>query len=528
MFIVRLENITHKISPLPNIKVYINDSVEDKNSDFFSNIFHDLLVELLGRDLHTVRLQLNDFFSRRNKKDHLRKYDVSLDRIDELATKIKGTILSRKQSFWIGIVNLKKMANSYTFIRDNSIDFDLLLPLFGLTDSSLQEIAKKIDYEKISAQENISPIQTIFEKLHIELSDYNAVSQIKIDFRDCFQKQLNGLKNARKLLFQSKLYEFLNERSISDKERFQDMIDEYELMQFPLFESLLFFDSNEVFKKQIQKKFPGLSIEQDEAITVDKKTLTTLYKRRLLEFKKTIVNTSHIKWIDDFINLNKNRSLFYFENTNDELSRRFKLIIAQNHAANGSSTPSNKIDLSKYYNSPYTSIENPDTESIGSKGGDNHSRSTGYGHRIDGGKINSNQELIGMVSEKIVYDLLKSWFSSTEWVSKNAAKAEMNPEGSDEYNCDITYIDADNQKHYVEVKGKIDDQKHFYISYSEYLKALNEKDNYHLYLVLFALDNTKRRILNLNNIFILDDENDELFSNAKFSANFNSLEIRFK
>ena len=80
----------------------------------------------------------------------------------------------------------------------------------------------------------------------------------------------------------------------------------------------------------------------------------------------------------------------------------------------------------------------------------------------------------------------------------------------------------------LEVKGKIDDQKHFYISYPEYLKAINEKEYHHLYLVLNTLNNSQRRILHLGNIFIQNNIPEDLFRNSKFSANFGNLEIRFK
>lgn len=181
-------------------------------------------------------------------------------------------------------------------------------------------------------------------------------------------------------------------------------------------------------------------------------------------------------------------------------------------------------DLSAYLNSPDLKIEDVDTNSTAS--GEKKPHKGPSGRRINGGKIGENTELIGIVGEKSVYDELFKIYSNVEWISLNAKKCGHFPEGSDEHNCDIRYVDENNEVHYVEVKSKSNDEKHFFISKEEYAKAILNKKNYHLYIVLFTLENKKRRILHLGNIFLLDD-NGSLFNNNKFTAEFKQLEITF-
>ena len=95
------------------------------------------------------------------------------------------------------------------------------------------------------------------------------------------------------------------------------------------------------------------------------------------------------------------------------------------------------------------------------------------------------------------------------------------------YKRQIIYVDENNQKHYIEVKSNTADQKHFFVSFPEFDKSIHEGEYYHFFVVLYVFDNEKREILDLGNIFNLD-ENSDVFNNKKFTANFNSLEITFK
>lgn len=135
--------------------------------------------------------------------------------------------------------------------------------------------------------------------------------------------------------------------------------------------------------------------------------------------------------------------------------------------------------------------------------------------------------LIGLVGVKSVYELLLVKYQSTERFFKNAAKANVNPEGSDSFGCDITYIDENNKIQYIEVKSNSDNQNHFFITYTEYYMTIDKKEDYQIIIVKNTLNNESREICNIGNIFQLDGDSD-IFNNEKFTANFNTMEIYYK
>jgi len=233
-------------------------------------------------------------------------------------------------------------------------------------------------------------------------------------------------------------------------------------------------------------------------------------------------------YIDEFFVDIKNSSLLYFPNTKDYLIDKFKNEF--NLPTHSNEVYLSAVDfLSDFYISENVSIESVNT--INSRVNNNSSisikNSSSLGKSRVDGSDNQDNIKVGIVAEKVVYEvLLKQNFKKVEWVSKNAAKAGVNPEGTDTLGYDILYIDENDKINYVEVKGSIANDNQFYISYAEYLFALNNPKNYSIIRVYNTLNNDNRRIVNLGNIFILDDE-EELFSNSRFSTKFKTLEINF-
>src|SRR5690606_17894339 len=224
----------------------------------------------------------------------------------------------------------------------------------------------------------------------------------------------------------------------------------------------------------------------------------------------------------------KNTSLLYFNNTKDHLIDKFKNEFKLPTQANEVYSSTGDF-LNDFYNTDdiiieLANIKNSNVNNISSLSKE-YTGSLGKS-RVDGSE-NQNNVKVGLVSEKVVYEvLLKQNFKKVEWASKNAAKAGVNPEGTDSVGYDILYIDENDNINYIEVKGSSGNDNQFYISYAEYLFASNNPMNYSIIRVYHALDNVNRRIVNLGNIFILDDD-EELFSNSKFSTKFKTLEINF-
>ena len=506
----------------------VREAKNIKPNIFYANILNDLLTEILGRDLSRIRYSLNDFFSQNDKVTYLEeKYEVTTDRVEEIKSKLTGYTLTKMQSFWLPILNIKKITNQLNYFKDGTIEIKDIATTLNIAFDKLNKYSESINYISIHNVSNLENLNSLFKILNITIEDYNYKAEIKIDFRHHFTSQIEGIKQKAKPLFSSKLYHHLSTLDIPEKSKFQDMVDLYLFEPIYKFDNyVLFIDVEATFIKAFKNKYPFLTsanFDLNEQVNND---YLNLYKKNEIKLKDNIANLkNHNILLEDFLSANINRSLLYFEDTETKLIELFNAYYKNSNIQNSENSQDN-IDLSQYQNTNALEITKGETTNVDTistpKG--NHNPN---GNRTDGGKQNPKANLIGMVAEKTVYDYLLIRNSSTEWISKNAARAGVNPEGSDSNGCDITYVDEANQIQYIEVKGKIDNQNHFYISYPEYCKAIEKKENYRIILVKNALDNEKREIIDIGNIFLLDDDSD-VFNNKRFSANFNSLEIIFE
>lgn len=518
-----IADASHAIVNNELIEIYVRETAVSTNKMIYASVLHDVLVEVLGRDLHTVRLTLNDFYSRPSRKLFLTQYEVSLDRIEEIESRIKGISISKIQAFWFTILLLKGITEPQIFLVGTTVDF---AKISLLLNAPCEILAENIDYGSINKIENLQHLQFLFSKLEIDVSLFNNISEIKIDFTNHFQNKLKGLRFEFKKTFEVLLHDYLEDKDITQKCSFQDEVDKYSETHDQLPSPILMFDYKRHFFSGISSSHGYLEIA-DVDLAEGKADLLKKYReneRRLKSRIKVISNDRQL--LQEFIELNTNRSLLYFDDTINELEIRFRDWCKRNEGNDDGSIGENEI-LGKYLNPPGLTIQQPSIVSVEPYPSGGHSGGRGIGKRVDGGRNNSDAELSGMVGEKMVFEMLSKEYPTAEWISRNAANAGFNPEGSDVHSCDIKYVDENGQPQYVEVKSSLSDDKHFYVSFSEYNKAIQEQDCYHFYLVLYSLDNNRRQILNLKNIFILE-EGQELFSNNHFTANFSNLEIRFQ
>lgn len=525
--ITTLDNVLFKIQYDGEFVLYVKDIVNTKKNILFANILYDLLTEILGRDLSRIRLLLIDFFSQEDKISFLDKYEVPSDRIEEIKSILTGFTLTKQQLFYLPILDFKKATNKLDYFKEGIVDLRQVASLFKINYDSLLEINNNINFNLIYSIANIDFLNSLLHILNITIEEYNIKAEVKIDFRQYYLSQIEGIKQKNKLLFAEMLYNKLIKLNTIEKSKFQDTLDFYinrPIVEFNTY--LLLIDIEDEFIKGFNSIYPELIITRADFNKEITSSYLELYKQNESTFKNGISNLKYYeKIVDDFLSINTNRSLLYFENTLTELIESFKTLYEstnfESFESNGSS-----INLSQYVNANNLEIKKETTSNV-EKNNTITNNKKSSGSRVDGSKQNPKANLIGIVAEKSVYEILVSKYNSTEWVSKNAAKAGVNPEGSDSFGCDITYVNENNQIQYIEVKGKIDNHNHFYISYPEYCKAIKEKENYRIILVKFALDNSKREIIDLGNIFLLDEHSD-LFNNDRFTANFNSIEIIFE
>lgn len=526
--IITLSDKEFKIEFNDNIVVFVNENLVGKKSIFYANVLNDILVELLGRDLNTIRITLSNFIAHNDKSNFLESYEVSQDRIDEIKVALTGYTLNKQQLFWLSILNIKTVTNPLDYLIDGRVDIESIFAYFNIPVSESIQINNRINFDVINQISNIEPLFYLFNIFNISVKEFNDNSGIKIDFSQHYNFQIEGIKQKCKPLFVNKLYDFLSDKDTQEKANFQDNVDAYFRESiYNVNGDELKVDVNELYISAFRKKYPYLSILPEQIdVPVKDKTLK-IYRTNKTNFDKLIGDKKDSERVtEEFLAINTNRSILYFYEAIPFLLTQYNEFYTRS-ITQLAEIQANSLDLSQYQNNPNLSIIQQGTNSVESSTNFKPKGNNSNGSRYDGSTQNPKNNLIGLVGEKSVYELLLMKYQSTEWVSKNAAKANVNPEGSDSHGYDITYVDENNQVQYIEVKSKSDNQNHFYISYPEYCMALEKNESYHIIIVKNALDNDKREIIDIGNIFLLDNESD-LFNNKKFTANFNTMEIYYK
>ena len=519
--IFTLNNVSHKIDSNQAIKIYVSHTKTTTNLGLMASIMHDFMVSILGRELHKIRILLKDFYTQGDVMAFLNNHEISTYRIEEIKQKVGGKSFSKVQIFWSNILISKGFSDFSNYFDADGIKYSNLFADLNINkETHLDSVCAIVNYDNLNEIKNIRPLTTIFKESNCNIFEYNKVAVYKIDFSEYHKRTFEGLKVRYKNLVEKGVYSDLANKNQQAQMQFQNILDEYSHIALNISSPIMDFDVEGGLQNILSKKYDYIDFNNWD---IPKSEINEIFRKNEIAFKK-LIDVDARSFIDDFLLLNSNRSLLYFDNNIDKLITLFKDYVEANkpHSTNNNYQP---FDLSQYLNPDDLEIEEIETSSSGEIRGTNKGKGTG-GKRINGGKTGENLELIGIVGEKSVYDKLIRDNFNVQWISLNSKKCGHNPEGSDEHNCDMKFVDINNEIHYVEVKAKISDEKHFFISKDEYAKAILHKNNYHLFLVLHALEPKKRRILDIGNIFILDNNND-LFNNNKFTAVFRQLEITF-
>jgi hypothetical protein len=528
-------NLRHKVDngKIPEIHIVARPSTPDIS--YFANSLHDLLSEILDRDLNKFQNILTDFLSRENKDAFLQIYDVESPRIQEIKEKLTDRLYSNEQSFWISALQALGINNFAGYLSDDSLHYGDMESTFDLKPGQISSLSARINFDRLLELDNITLLQNLFLLLKLDPEEYNNIALVKIDFTEHYRRLFNGLKNKQKPKFQSVLYYYLTTKSLEKQAEFQDLMDRYvNSIQLDGNKRSLFVDVHQIYFTRLKKFFPELKLKKTELEELDPLDLIEIYNKNLNTLKEELGRLElSMTQLESFNAYNKNRSLIYFDQIEPYIAG-YKKWLSGISVSRPATTGSTTDPLAGYFNSPNMVITQTKTKHNGIPASFGHNGTGGSGgggkpngKRLDGGASTEIKDLIGQVAEKMVFEqLVRDGFQNVTWVSKNAAKAKVNPEGTDDYGYDIGYIDDLGNDHFIEVKGKLDQVKHFHISSPEVRKAKSEKEFYHVYFVPFALDNNKRKIHDLGNLFLFTEPQD-LFNNDNFTATFTTLEISF-
>lgn len=519
-----------------NFSIHFSTANNPNKNKQISESISELFINLLGRDLKQFNSDLYRFLNTTDKKEYLNDYDILEVRINEIREKLNSFDLTANQNFWEAILSTKVIENRNGIFIGKEVDKDLLAKSLGVEDILIQKIEENFDFQQTNNFENISFLKELFSLIFISLEDLNKNIYPKIDFRYFYEMKLVKLKNSFEKAFDSILYNHLTKQSSDEKCFYQNHLDNYKrYFHFSVPLNTLELAVEDFFLKSLIKEFPFLEITGDDlqenfnsfnSVTIYSENLN-LFRSRLKREEYTSEN------LDSFLADNKRRSLLYF-NEIDSLTESFKEWLADFKAINKPTDDESDLEdfLREFTQKTEADIEKFITQEVDVQSSNGTASGRGKEKRFDGAANDQFKKRLGLVAEMVVYEKLKTMYDNVTWISKYASKIPKthqgyNPEGQDGLGYDIEYFDNEGNKIFIEVKGRSDSSDSFEITNNEINKANQEQQNYKIFFVTHTLDNSKRRIRDLGNIFIFEDGED-FFSNRKFKAVYRNFEIRFK
>ncbi len=515
-------------------KLYIlEDPLKDYNTkvaraitNLFSNIF--------GRELKRVETDILSLLKTPNKIEFLDIYNISSTRLEEIRQFLDSRIFSKKQRFYYNILKIKKCELDKDLLSNEGVNLVAIAEVLKMKLSILVKLDKELKFEDLSDYSNINALMRFFSEINLTLGEYNQSSFPKINFKDQHLLKLNQLKNKLEGNFQDWLYDYLKDKSTEEKSQFQKFSDRYKNKnEFKISGDHLVVDYSEIISSWLKEEFPFYNFELDKITDYEsKEKRIEKYKKNKNEFIRHLgsigLSTIHI---DDFLASLSRSSLLYFDFPN-ELISSYK----EGYGTEDES-PTKKIkedDLSQYFVHPTSVIKNYEPGAPERKEGNTTNKGGSKTTRVDGSSNNSTKEKVGLVAEKLVFEILNKnkGIQSLKWVSKYASKidtnhAGYNPEGDDKFGYDLEYLDEEENKIVVEVKGRSANENSFIITKNELKVAFKNKEHYQLIFVNNVFDNVNRAFRNLQNPFLIE-EGQDFMNNKKFIAINNNYEISFE
>ncbi|MCX2741448.1 DUF3883 domain-containing protein [Pontibacter anaerobius] len=507
-------------------------SVEAENKDYallyagqaiynlreLAGMLAELIEAVIDKEVKRLGQQIHVFLEK-NSKDELSSYlednDITRERIASISQITYDHVLDPKAAFWISVASALSVHKQHV---DQEFDLESFLKQFDSTKyENLSEIAAGISYDDLLDPHNIPYMKSLLQLLQITLHEYNQSAIQQISFKRYYVDKLNTLKTSCLNGFKKVLWNYMQGKSGNEKEQYVDLVNAYKGMTF-LIEQDFLESETKFFLQATEESFPYLQGLESIITPTDG---SELIEEKYYLHKEGLKNKLKDKELGDFNldtflrNSSKNRSLLYFNEIDELLKRIYKESMASTFTASTShvSEKDNALEGDDF------DIEEYIVNLAQTQGKKESSKNTSGGHNgknFDGAYKNPKLEEAGYQGELLVYKKLKAKGLSVSWVSRNAYRAKVNPEGSDHYGYDLEYINpATGRTKYVEVKASSYANKTFTITRSELQRALEKGEDYSIVYVENVFDKSKRRYYDLGNIFRLNPGED-FMNNSRF------------
>jgi len=514
-----------------------NDLFTNRNK-VIAEALNTLFTEILGRDLRRYNVELLRFLNSKDRPQYLGEQEISEDRVLEIREKLSASSLNNRQKFWDAVLSARSINDREAIFTGSKIDVPKLAAQLEAPLDFLNTFSGTFNFRDTSAEENLPLVRQLLQATSLTLEDLNTYLYPKLDFRYLFDAELSRLKNKFENGFNAKVHSYLSSKTSGEQQSYLSKLDEYRgqfRVTCPV--DYLPADCKVYFLQLLIENFLYLGFsEKDLNKNHLSLNLNPIYLKNLKLFKAAL-KSANITYSDDlfkrFIDILRWGSLLYFDRTTF-LTNNFRSWLSS-HQPRPIPLPDEPVAdiMAELDIREDEVIEDVETENVTLPEGysSNGSSGGGSGSHFDGAMNEAVKQKIGLAAEVIAYKLLSKKYAHLKWVSKNASRAPKdhpgyNPQGDDKEGYDIEYLDAEGNKHFVEVKGRGEHNDSFEISRYEVQKAYQAKDRYEVILITHTLDRQNRRIRNLGNLFMLDKGKD-FFANDKFTAIYKSFEIRF-
>lgn len=521
-----------------------NTIEEIKEDLIFCNIISDIFSNLLKIDEYKSNFRELYPKDDKNRKlilindidEDLIRYNEAYNEFVELKHE---NISNRVLVFWYSIYkifdknfNISNVENEAELIETISKELNLEIDDISI-DLDQYDIYNKKNL-KIEAKIYIS---NLFQKIGIDLKQFNIQSDRDIDFTYIYKKDFVNIIESNEARYRNYIHKELLENNIlEDKKTFLKKMEQYKNTELNLscIRNSIYFDVQNIYFEIF-----GIACKED-FYAQEEVDLTEIYRNNKQRFmnklnQNNIISNQNV--IIDFLEKSENKSLLYF----NEIDVLFTMLVESINSNNASSilhkNSVESFEIGKF-NTEEVELEDVDITRTGINGKKHIDGAMKKPYYTNSGMIRDKREDIGLIGEILVLKKLqgdpkilqRNGYNNVFWCSENAKKNDYNENGNDSLGYDIKYINKEGITKYVEVKsfsGKKDFIE-FEITKNELKCAEEKKEDYEIIIVeniAYEDSNiTIKRIKGLCNYSI-----DESFSNnSKFLAENKDFKIRCK
>jgi hypothetical protein len=512
-----------------------------QNKTLQGNIINEVLSRITGVEFDYGRLFRDLLYGTSHPlfKEALKEVEHNKDRVTEIEEILSCGRHSLEQQFWNAFLLAKDITDTVFDAQDGQIDHEYLYNALSADRSTVARWISDFNYVELNASGNY---EIFSDMVRLEDIDFAALCgylqqtvSYEYRYKAAFEKHKNRYSDKVCLL----LHHYHAGQGIGQQQKFgSHLATVFQLEAKPFEADRLDFSVSQDFMDRLNESFGFISFDQESLDGADEKLwqqISIELPKRKREFLRRLKSqgkdASHF---ETFMGSEANYSLLYFS-AYDSLSGLYEKAFPTKAKAIKEGDP--ELDPQ------YDELEEDDAAIVpcvlkeGSLGPSDPfaqaiAPSPGRGYGGGGWPKLPNAEnlkLIGLQGERLLYlKYVKAYGQSrVRWVSENAAAYGYKP---DTYarGYDMSYIDEQDQIHYVEVKTSTHQAPEFHITINEINSARHHGSNYHVIWIINLYDKGSRQYLDMHNIFTDFSDGEDFFHNSKFHPQLTAFKITFK